>query len=263
MNLKSLLLSVGLFAPLCLHAQTYTPITAVGYNQDVIIGGAETAALGHTATLDGNNTGPTFYSVGYNAAAPTTGLPTGNFSVAALPGLNFTLQNAVGSNAVYNGGTLTLAGTTRYSSLAILGASGNSNSSTALTVTVTHANGAASETFGPGLAAVRDWCFQTTNIAVVANGRIDTTNGNFGNVNSGNPELSYSILALNDTVNPVTSVVINNLGATTNGGSGYSNAVFGISGVTVVPEPSTYVMLGASMLGGAMFLRRRLTGSAA
>ncbi len=250
MKLKTLL-SIGLLTPLCLHAQLFSPVAVSGFNADMIVGTGETTGANQNATtqtLDGNNVGDTFYSLGYNTAAPTTGLPT-NITVPAAQGSGaFMLQASVGNNALYNTGSLTLTTPARFTSLAVLGASGNSSSATTLTITVSYANGS-TQTFGPGLFAVQDWFNNTNGLVYTTNGRVNVGTGSLDNVNSGNPRVYDSILTLNNTTSNVTSIFVSAAGVP-------NAAIFAVSGVAV-PEPSTYVLLGTAALGGLMFFRRR------
>ena len=252
MKITPLIFTVGLLMPLCAHAQ-FLSLGATGYNADIIVGGNEVANSGNatTATIDGGNANSTLYSQGFNTASPTTGLPT---SITAADGTPFTFQSPTLSNAVYNGGTLTLTTPRAFTSLALIGLSGNSGNATAVTVTVNYAGGT-SQTFGPGLAAVQDWFNNTNNLAFTLSGRVNVSNNSFDAVGSNNPRLYDSILTLNNTTAAVTSVTINNNGIN-------SEAILAISGN--VPEPSSVMyLIGASALGLGVFLRRRSRGTVA
>src|SRR4051812_36285546 len=70
---------VSIFAFAGLAHGAVIPIAVTGYNQDIVVeAGAPTTAAGvTTATMDNGSTvtGGTWYEQGYNAAAPTTGIP--------------------------------------------------------------------------------------------------------------------------------------------------------------------------------------------
>ena len=246
----TLLLSAALAASLANgHAAAMLPIAATGWNQDVVIGAGDTTA-GRTATMDGSNTRYTWYGVGYNTTDPTTGLPTGLTTSTATPtDLSFQLQpfgTSAGNvnNAIYQGGTLTMTTPMPYIRLALIGATGSGSSN--MTVTVNYSSGPA-QVFGLNNAGVaRDW-FGGGDIARTANGRVDVDNGGFDNVNNNNPRLYQSVLALNNTTDNVTSVVI----AT----SGGNNAIMAISG-EAIPEVSSFALLGLSAIGFALRRRR-------
>src|SRR5262249_43879201 len=95
---------------------TSNPISVSGFNQDVVVD-SNPLTSSITATMDGgtSKTGTTFYAVGYNAAAPTTGLPMGTaLASAANANITYDLQSATGKNVLLlddatTTGTLTLA----------------------------------------------------------------------------------------------------------------------------------------------------------
>ncbi|MBC8126528.1 MAG: PEP-CTERM sorting domain-containing protein [Gloeobacteraceae cyanobacterium ES-bin-144] len=234
------------------------PLLATGWNQDIVLGlgdpvaGAGAITGGRTDTMDGGNGQATWYGVGYNTAAPLTGLPTGpTLSATSGADLTFQLQPFVGiaasvNNAIYNGGTLSLTAPTPLARLAIIGSTGNGTAD--ITVTVNYAD-ATTETFGPGLGAGvnADWFASATSLTFIADGRINTSDGNFQAVGTGNWRLYENIFTLGNTTSNVVSVDI------TDGGSGNS-AIMAISG-EAIPEPSTFGLLGLSAAG--IFLRRR------
>jgi len=246
----TLLLSAALGASLANgHAAAMLPIAATGWNQDVVIGSGDTIA-GRTATMDGGNLGFTWYGVGFNAAAPTTGLPTGLTTSEDTPtDLSFQLQPfgtlAGGNvnNAIFQGGTLTMTTPMPYIRLALIGSTGGGSSN--MTVTVNYSSGPA-QVFGFNNAGVaRDW-FGGAPTAFTAAGRIRVDDEVFNAVGSGEPRLYQSVFTLNNNVGNVTSVVITATG---------NNAVMAISG-EAIPEVSSFALLGFSAIGFALRRRR-------
>lgn len=225
------------------------PIAATGWNQDVVIGSGDTIA-GRTATMDGGNLGFTWYGVGFNTGASTTGLPTGLTTSEATPtDLSFQLQpfgtTAGGNvnNAIFQGGTLTMSTPMPYIRLALIGSTGGGSSN--MTVTVNYSSGPTQffSSFNNGAAA--DW-FDQGSTATTANGRVNVATGAFNAVNTGNPRLYQSVFTLNNNVGNVTSVVITATG---------NNAVMAISG-EAIPEVSSIALLGLSAIGFALRRRR-------
>ena len=234
------------------EAAVFVPIAATGWNQDIVVGAGETANTATSATLDGVDVkGDTFYGVGYNTNAgdEATGLPTGLTASTSTSGsdtVTFQLQDFNENNAIFEGGTLTLATPSAFSQLAIIGTT--SRGSAAMTITVNYASGPAQifETTG---GINQDWFNATVGLTYIANGRVNATSGDFNNVNNNNPRLYQNILTLNNS-STVTSLVVT--GA--DGGNGDArNVIMAISGIAV-PEPSAFLL---SLAGFVCFLRRR------
>ena len=200
------------------HAQfTYTPLnlTAGTWNEDMVVeAGAATFAGAVTATMDGGTaaTGNTWYEIGQNTAAPTTGLPDGTFTSAANSATEYLMQSYTGKNAVFLNtttflnATLTLATPTAVSGLSFLTADGNGAQS--VNVTLNFADGTQSIS---GLSFTSpDW-FNGNNVAYNANGRISAgTPFNYNNVNNNNPRLYEEDLTLPTAAlgHPISSIVL-------------------------------------------------------
>src|ERR1041384_7383125 len=138
--MKSKLLYLGLLAATVARAAfDPIPILQSSYNADVVVERTTaTLPLGRStrATMDAgtNNTGNTWYEVGFNAAAPTTGLPAAGstFTHQTFADHSYTMAPsyistpnalAIVPNQVLNG-TLTITTPAAYSSLSILAAGG-------------------------------------------------------------------------------------------------------------------------------------------
>ena len=256
MKIVFLALGASLLTSLSAQAQQFTPIAVSNYNSDMIVGIGETVGANQNATtqtIDGGNANDTFYTIGYNSAAPTTGIPAGGTFTALTGAGMFSLAAADVNNAWYKGGTILLTGgNTRYSSLALLGCSGNSGDAGGVTFTINYADGTTQTTAG-NQGAVLDWFSGNTAArALSAMGRVNVGSGSLDNVNqAGVCNLNYSVIALTNTTSAVRSVVINN-------GTANSEAIFALSGVALVPEPSSMFLLsGASLLAAFAWVRTR------
>jgi fibronectin-binding autotransporter adhesin len=225
----------------------YAPIAiSGGFNEDVVVekGAPQAgAAPSVTATMDGGTTltGYTWYEQGYNAAAPTTGLPPSGsrFTSQADPQHQFQMQNYNGNNVLLVGsnspasGTLTLTNPQAFTALSFLTGTGNGADNFDITINYadTHPATVISEVVTP------DW-FGNGPAALVANGRVmvgtGTTASGFQAVNSGNPKLFQDDVQLPDTTDPIASITI-----TADGGGG-REAVFAVSGAATVSGTLVY-----------------------
>ncbi|HYE31158.1 MAG TPA: immunoglobulin domain-containing protein [Methylomirabilota bacterium] len=217
-------------AALTTHAQ-FSPITLTpeSYTHDIVV---ERAVLqpftpSTTASMDGgtNNTGATWYEVGYNLDAPETGLPSAGATFTAadladhsfqMPG-SYSANNAIYLNSGVTNGTLTLTTPRAASSLSFLTASGNGP------ITVGYTLRFANGTTETGTFVSPDW-FGNTPIAHTAAGRVNAQTGGFDSVSSENPRL-YAV----DVAVANSSTAINSIELTWNSGTGRA-AVFGVSG---------------------------------
>ena len=242
------------------HAAYMLPLAATGWENDIVYGGSDTLGFGNgvNGTVDGGVTdGQTWYGLGYNVNAPTTGLPTTVTNSQSLGAdLSFQLQpfstggiaNTKVNNAVLAGGTLGLVAPAPMVRLALIGSTGGDPRN--LSVTVNFADSATAETFSLAGTTVtgieQDW-FDGTDIAYTAGGRAD---GNGFSIHSLNPRLYQSVFTLVNQTSAVSSVTIALLNT-----SGGNNAIMAISG-EAVPEPTSAVLLGLGALS-LMGIRRR------
>ena len=235
------------------HAASMLPLAATGWENDIVFGGNDTLAFGISGGINGSvdngvSDGSTWYELGYNGGAPTTGLPTAVTNSQSLGAdLSFQFQpfgsgNVKVNNAVLAGGTLSLVAPAPMVRLALIGSTGNGDSN--LSVTVNFAD-LSTETFPlTGTTGIeQDW-FGGTGIAYTAGGR--TEGSGFGTPGD-NPRLYQSVFTLVNQTSAVTSVTIGNAGG--------NSAIMAISG-EAVPEPTSAVLLGLGALS-LMGIRRR------
>jgi hypothetical protein len=205
-------------------------LTPESFNQDIVVENTAPAPAGRVtrASMDGgtNNTGATWYEVGYNLSAPTTGIPAAGttFTHATLPDHQYAMAPSfsapnvilIATNTSTNA-TFTFSAPATYSSLSLLASSGGSASTIGYTVRY------ADETTQSGTVTVGDW-FNGANPAWTANGRVNAQSFGFDNVNNNNPRLYSYDIALANTASAVTAIDI------TFGSGGGRVAVFAVSG---------------------------------
>jgi len=182
-----------------------------------------------TATMDAGigNTDSTWYEMGYNAAAPETGLPvhgstfisqtSPDHSYAMAP--DYTANNAVLIGSDVRNGTFTLNTPDTFSRLSFLTAAGNG--ATTISYVVHHAN----STVDSGTFVAPDW-FSGVDAVFVANGRYNYLHGCEA-VHSGFPKLFAADVVVSNSASPVTGIDF----AYTSG-SGHA-AIFAVSGATM------------------------------
>jgi len=248
-------------APLTTSAAV-TAIAVTGYNRDVVVEvGAPVTANGVTdATMDGGFTTPTggtWYAQGYNTSAPTTGLPAAGTTIisAAAADHSYTFPISYGTGtgitpnafAVGQGSgspIIALTSPQPYSVLSLIGSAGHGP------VMVNYTINFANATTQTGALTVGDW-FNGTPFAYNTNGRLTVNTGAFDNVNAGNPRLYSFDITVTNTTSAVTSI---NLSSTSLTGTA---AFFALSG-TAIPEPSSVVYGGLSVLGLLTMRRRKV-----
>lgn len=211
----------------------FTPIAInpTSFNHDVVVEASAAIPLNGAvnATVDGgtNRTGNTWYEVGYNPLAPTTGLPvagsllaTNNYAFRMPP--DYHVNNALmvghhngGRTVPVASGTLTLTTPAAFSGLSFLTTSGNGAVLVGYTI---HYADATTEVGSPFTAL--DWFNGTAARIYNAAGRVSINGGGVQNVgaNPGGVLFAADITVGNPAVN-ITSI-------------DFSYAGFGNSGVT-------------------------------
>ena len=231
----------------------FAPIAVTGFSHDFIVeAGATNAAAAVTATMDGGASkgNATFYQRGYDAARPSSGVPTQqSFTSANDPQHAFALASATGTNGLLlssqsPAGTLTLDTPAPFSALSFLTSTGGGSGG--FNVNIKFVDGA-TETLSGVMSP--DW-FNNGCAALLADGRV--YDDGFIDAVGQNPRLYQSDAFLANT-----SGLIQSLELSYAGGTGHT-VVFGVSGIPV-PEPASPM---AATLFGAWALRRRRHGSA-
>lgn len=184
-----------------------------GFNQRMVVPvGTTFATSGITATMDGGTTlaGNTWYELGQNVAAPTTGVPMGQtFASQTNPTFMYTTQPATSNNVIMfdtaagnSTGRLTLVTPTLLPQVSFLTSSGNAGS-TAPTITATlHYSDGTEDVTGLTFTST-DW-FNGTPVALTASGRIDA--GGYNNVGTTNPRLYDAIITNPNPASPISSI---------------------------------------------------------
>ena len=265
-DVKAVLLIVcSLAIPLFSTGATQVPVSVTGFNQDMVV---DVGTLMNpvalqgvvTATMDGGATkrSYTWYELGEDKTAPTTGLPMGTtFVSSADPTTSFSLQLATGMNALmldstHANGNLTFTTPGVFSSLSLLGASDSGPTTVAITLEFTD-----SSTLSLGNVVVPDW-FNNTPTALAANGRLDVGTATFGNVNSGNPRLYQFDLTL---AGVAIAKQISGIAFTDMSGGSSRAGIFAVSGTFVsIPEPGITTLLISGVLGLVVIRRSRFIG---
>jgi predicted alpha-1,6-mannanase (GH76 family) len=217
------------------------PLTSVSYNQDMVVEKTAPPAIlagGYTtASMDAGlgNTANGWYELGYNTAAPTTGLPAA--------GSTFTHQSAAdhqyllaasyrSNNAVLLDSTVTSAvlkpnSPAAFSKLSFLVSGGNGG--IGFSYVVRHQDGTTENRSG----TIGDW-FSGANPAWTAKGRLDVGTFAFNNVNASNPRLYSLDTTLTNTTSPVTNVALAYSSGT---GHGIIMAISGSTSGSFIPIP--------------------------
>lgn len=242
MPINSRLFALGLALTVAGTARagfTPVPLTSGSFNQDMVVEKTAPAPVvggGYTtASMDNGtaNTATSWYEVGYNAAAPTTGLPAAGSTFTHQNAANhqyrmapsYTANNAVLLDSTLTTATLTLATSAAYSQLSLLESGGNNG--VAFNYTVHHQNG----TTESGSGSIPDW-FNGASPAWTANGRVDVGTFAFSNVGGNDPRLYSLDITLLNITSPVTSI---DFSYVSGGGHGAIMAISGSSGGTFNP----------------------------
>ncbi|MCS7089642.1 MAG: hypothetical protein RMN51_02015 [Verrucomicrobiota bacterium] len=252
----------------------FLPVAVTGYNADVVVEAVAPRWLypltnATTVSMDGgtNNTGNTWYERGYYPQFPNTGLPPAGslLTSQAQPDRHYRMPASYSApNAVYVDyarpeAHLVPVNPQPYSALSFLSATANNNVTNA--VVVQYADGT-SET---NTFVSRDW-FNNAPYAFTTLGRVNlnnrTINNDPGRTTTPNPRLYEAQFALNNTVSPVTNIILRFLGAVNpttgrmvvlavSGTLGdFSPILSPIAPSTINVYDGTLVSLGSLLLGG-------------
>jgi hypothetical protein len=234
--MKSKLIPAALALMLASAARAdYNPVALApgSFNFDIVV--EKTAALPEinkgltTATMDSpgiNGGANTWYEMGFDGAALTTGLPHSNtiFSASSSSAHQFKMPpNYATNNALYvdstHGGSLTPTTPAVFNTLSFLNSSGNGP--LAVNYTVSYADG----TTQTGSFSSPDW-FGSGNLAYTANGRVRADTFAFADVNVSKVKLWYNDVTISATNGAVTNI------AFAYGGTGGRGGIFAVSGST-------------------------------
>lgn len=240
--MKARVFLLGTWLGTCLVRADFQPIELrpESFNADVVVEKTAPKPVGAfvTATMDGgtNNNAWTWYEQGYDPTRPTTGLPRAG-TVFTAPGdpnrsyrmpADYTAPNALLVYSALPSGRLTFPNPAAYSSLSVISAAGGGTAT--LDYTIRYQNGAEQT----GTLNVYDWFNTPAEIAWVANGRVNTDNGQLGSTYANNPKLFYADIFLQDTTTPVREIEFRY-----SSGNGRT-AIFAVSGSS---DGATYVPL--------------------
>lgn len=214
------------------------PLASSSFNYDIIVERTAPPPIGRatTASMDAgtNNTDASWYEIGFNTAAPTTGFPAAasTFASAAAANHQFTMapsyatNNAMLIDGIVSNGTWILSTPAAYTNLSFL-TSGGHNGRT-IGVLIHHQDGTAER----GSFSSPDW-FNVASPAYTANGRVNVQTFLFDSVSSGNPRLYSRDIPLTNKTSPVISIDLTNASL-----AGGNVGIFAVSGTT--PTSATW-----------------------
>jgi predicted alpha-1,6-mannanase (GH76 family) len=221
--------SGGRFAPISLTPGSYNEDMVIESNAPSVPEGKYTTASMDTGVT---NIGNGWYEQGYDASAPTSGLPPAGSNVTSLASSDhvytfapsYTANNVAMVDSTHSA-NLVPAVLKPFSALSFLTAAGHGP--VTADYRVEHAD-ASAET---GQFTVPDWFFNAP-VVFDAQGRVDVVTGAFNNVNNNEPRLYAEDITLTNLASPVTNV---NLTWDSGNSTGGVAAVFAVSGVVVQP----------------------------
>jgi hypothetical protein len=208
------------------------PLASSSFNYDIVVERTAPPPIGRatTASMDAgtNNTDASWYEIGFDTAAPTTGLPAAGSTFASASAANhqytmapgYAANDAMLIDGIVTNGTWTLNTPVAYTNLSFL-TSGGHNGRT-IAVLIHHQDG----TTERNSFASPDW-FNGTSPAYTANGRVNVQTFLFDSVSSGNPRLYSRDVPVTNKTSPVVSIDFTN-GSVSGGNVG----IFAVSGAT-------------------------------
>ncbi|HTV40224.1 MAG TPA: glycoside hydrolase family 76 protein [Candidatus Sulfotelmatobacter sp.] len=247
------------------NGSTYTPIAVTGYNEQIVMAqnaGKPLPLTGvTTATMDSgtNNTGSTYYEIGYVPQDPGTGLPPPGTLVTNLSAADhvyqmppsYTANDAILINSNLPSSLILLQTPTNVAALSFLTACGNGPATVGCVVY--HANGITeSNSF-----TVPDW-FYYSPVALDADGRVYVNNGSVNSIDAGSPRLYAEDISLIDATNDVTAIQLSYYFPDNSPSANV--AVFGVSGGAEV-LPLAGDDFNANTEAGAQALQQWYNGS--
>src|SRR6266850_3800198 len=220
------------------------PLASSSFNYDIVVERTAPPAIGRatTASMDAgtNNTDASWYEIGFNTAAPTTGFPAAGSTFASASAANhqFTMapsyatNNAMLIDGIVSNGTWTVTTPAAYTNLSFLTSGGHSGRT--IGVLIHHQDGTAER----GSFSSPDW-FNVASPAYTANGRINVQTFLFDSVSSGNPRLYSRDVALTNKTSPVMSIDLTNASL-----AGGNVGIFAVSGAT--PTSATWTPIAVT-----------------
>jgi hypothetical protein len=215
--MRSFIFTAGL-ALLCAGAARadFTPIelTPESFTHDLVVERTAPAPAGRNtrASMDAgtNNTGNSWYEVGYNVSAPATGLPAAGstFTHQTFADHSYTMPASysapngllIQSNQVTSG-TITIVAPAPYANLSFLASGGNGG------ITVNYTIYHADNSTQAGTLVIGDW-FNGANPAYTTAGRVNVATFAFANVNETNPRIYGYDVPVANTASAVTRIEI-------------------------------------------------------
>lgn len=270
--------ALGLLVASMASAQAVKGLTAVrlapsSFTQDGIVDyGNPNPPATITATMDNGTakTNNTWYEIGQDQAAATTGIPSGYFTGQTDPTSSFYFENARTDASLNNillldnpaaadvatqgpphlTGTLTFLKPQVVTSFALATSSGNGAGT--MTATVHYLNGTADVT---GLTITSpDWFGAADPRVVTSHGRIsfgsDGKTVSYNNIAADNPRIYEELVQI---PNATTSDLVKSIDLSFTNAAGHTHTF--VFGVSAIPEPASFGLLALS--GLALLARRR------
>jgi hypothetical protein len=250
--------------PIELARGAQVPISVTGFDQSMVVAAGETFLGGAlTATMDGGTgsfvSTSTWYGVGQNTSAPTTGLPIGvvtsmgdpttTLEFAPFGSGNVPSDDAILIDSTNTTGAFTLSSPADYGSLALIAATATTSTTNVIGYTLMFSDGSTQT----GSLTVNNWFTSGETVAYGAGGRLTQ----YQDINVGAPGEVPWVYELSIPVTPTTAL-LDKVNFAYSSGAGHT-AIFALSGAIAVPEPSSAILMGLGGLGlcAQWMMRRR------
>jgi hypothetical protein len=173
--------------PIELARGAQVPISVTGFDQSMVVAAGESYAGGAlTASMDDGTRSPlagtTWYGVGQNASAPTTGLPIGvvtsmgdpttTLEFAPFGSGNVPSDDAILIDSTHTTGAFTLSSPADYGSLALMTSTATTSTTNVIGYTLMFSDGSTQT----GSLTVNNWFTSGETVAYGAGGRINQLN---------------------------------------------------------------------------------------